>query len=498
MAWTTSDYKYKFRLYISSLSPKSLSSITIILGFVVLVCDFFASMEWISPCKHNVCQLVLAVLFLFEITYWLFVCFFRPPIFGRRNHTRYTQEFDHVLYSGDEAKMHIIAEELIRSMSQIVKHSAGKYFDWDKCSDITKDALRIIGMMGDKLFCRIVVRKSIDTAMALFYNVEKERKYDIRLDFFAKNFITESLRWEQSFAYRETTLGESILTHWQPVVNLIYGNHQLILNVRNLLDPDYSLTRNWNSRQVYAYVELMTSAFSTCYDHCSNAHYFSDVFENLEHSICRVCWRREWNVTADEDDEKDVFWKAMLFYQNVIHGLLNSKEKPKIWHKYTDDFYRKDLLDCLADSLVKVFYYAGGVRGPEDIRHIIQYMHCYAPIFSFSECKNAGALFMLKLRRAIVSEIKEESGLVGIYLLLFFLEIFGLSANKGYVHKDAAVLKRYIHSYARTNLLRMYNKAKKLRTFSLPKRMSINEKKKELYLEWESIDRKGLQIMKLN
>lgn len=498
MAWTTSDYKYRFRLYISSLSPKSLSTITIFLGISVLICDFFASMEWISPCRHNVCQLVLAALFLFEITYWLFVCFFKPPIFSRRNHTRYTQEFDHVLYSGDEAKMHIIAEELIRSMPQIVKHSAGKYCDWDKCSNITKDALRIIGMMGDKLFCKIVVRKSIDTAMALFYNVEKERKYDIGLDFFAKNFITESLRWEQSFAYRETTLGESILTHWQPVVNIIFGNHQLILNVRNLLNPDYSLTRNWNSRQVYAYVELMTSAFSACYDHCSNTHYFSDVFENLEHSVCRVCWRPEWNGTSDEDDEKDVFWKAMMFYQNVIHVLLNSKEKPKIWRKYTDDFYQKDLLDCLADSLVKVFYFAGGVRGPENIRHLIQYMHCYDPIFSLSECKNAGALFMLKLRRAIVSEIKKDSGLVGIYLLLFFLEIFGLSTNKGYVHKDAAVLKRYIHSYAKTNLLRMYNKAKKLRTFSLPKRMSINEKKRELYLKWESIDRKVVQVMKLS
>ena len=105
---------------------------------------------------------------------------------------------------------------------------------------------------------------------------------------------------------------------------------------------------------------------------------------------------------------------------------------------------------------------------------------------------------MLKLRRAVVSKIKKDSGLVGIYLLLFFLEIFGLSTNKGYVHKDAAVLKRYIQSYAKTNLLRMYAKAKKLRTFSLPKRMSINEKKKELYLKWESIDRKGVQVMKLN
>ena len=105
---------------------------------------------------------------------------------------------------------------------------------------------------------------------------------------------------------------------------------------------------------------------------------------------------------------------------------------------------------------------------------------------------------MLKLRRAVVSEIKKDSGLVGIYLLLFFLEIFGLSLNNAYVHKDAAVLKRYLHSYAKTNLLRMYGKAKKLRTFSLPKRMSINEKKKELYLKWESIDRKGVQVMKLS
>lgn len=498
MAWTTSDYKYRFRLYISSLSPKSLSSITIFLGFSVLICDFFASMEWISPFRHNVCQLVLAALFLFEITYWLFICFFKPPIFGHRNHARYAQEFDHILYSGDETKMLIIAEELIRSMSKIVKHSASEYCDWEKCSDITKDALRIIGMMGDKLFCRIVVRKSIDTALALFYNVEKERKYDIGLNLFARNLTTEALLWEQSFAYRETTLGESILTHWQPVVKSIYGNHLIISRIRELLNPDYSLTRNWNSRQVYAYVELMTSAYSSCYDYCPSAHYFSNVFENLERTICRVCWRSEWNGSPAEDDEKDVFWKAMLFYQNVIHGLLNQKEPPKIWHKYTDDFYRQDLLDCLADSLVKVFYFAGGVRGPEDIRHIIQYMHCYDSIFSLSECKNAGALFMLKLRRALVSEIKKDSGLVGIYLLLFFLEIFGLSSDNGYVHKDAVVLKRYLHSYAKVNLLKMYAKAKKLRTFSLPKRMAINEKKKELYLKWESIDRKGVQVMKLD
>lgn len=173
------------------------------------------------------------------------ICFFfRPPIFGRRNHVRYTQEFNHILYSGDEAKMLIIAEELIRSMPKIVKHSVGDYCDWEKCSDTTKDALRIIGMMGDKLFCRIVVRKSIDTALALFCNVEKEGKYDIGLNLFARNLTTEALLWNQSFAYRETNLGESILTHWQPIVNSIYGNHKIILHIKDLLRPDYSLTRN--------------------------------------------------------------------------------------------------------------------------------------------------------------------------------------------------------------------------------------------------------------
>jgi hypothetical protein len=50
----------------------------------------------------------------------------------------------------------------------------------------------------------------------------------------------------------------------------------------------------------------------------------------------------------------------------------------------------------------------------------------------------------------------------------------------------------------KTNFFRMYTKAKKMRTFSLPKRVSINEKKKELYLKWESIDKKGVQVLKLD
>lgn len=492
MVWVTSDYSYKFRFYISRLSTRCGFFVVVSIGLVVLADDFIFSLLWNNPFIDCVVQLICALLLLAVIVYWFVVSFIKPPVFNKSNHERYKAVFCRLVNCQNEDKMKTLVHEMSYSMPNLVRFAPQIYFEERELSEIEKDVSLIFSVMGSEYYCRNLVRYSIDTAVALFDALERQKRYSIGLECFARNFITESLRYEDSYAYRESDYRNGFF-HWvRPTIARIYGNGTLLLNLRGLLEPDYSLTSVWNHKHIHAYVALLSKSFDTCYGEYQAMPMFSRTYEILERSAY-------WPCRAEYDGREyiDVFGEVMHFYKEVVQNILPQKNLFAQKQNYAAEYNSKDFLDRFVDSVVQMFVYAGRYCDDDDNRHIVQYIYCFDSIFGYSESKNDVIAFYKKLKEAVVLKTKEKTGLEGIYVLFLFLENFGVNVTRYGGNEHLSELHAMILDVAKKQLLETYINVHNYRTFKMPERLSIDIEKKELTIRSKSIDKEIVQKMDL-
>lgn len=492
MVWVTSDYRYKFRFHISKLSSRFCFYSIVSIGVIVLVEDFTFSLLWNNPLVDYVFQLFCALLLLFVIVYWFIVAFIKPPVFNKSNHERYRANFCRVVNCQNEEEMKVLVHEMSYSMSYLVYFAPQITFEERKLSKIEEDVSLIFAVMGSEYYCRNLVRYSLDSAVALFDALEKQQRYSIGLECFARNFITESLKYQDSYAYRESDYRNGFF-HWiQPTIVKIYGNGTLLLNLNGLLEPDYSLTSTWNHKHIHAYVALLSKAFDTCYGEYQAIPMFSHAYEILESSAYWPC-RPEYFG----GEYVNVFREVMHFYKDVIQNVLPQKDLYVQKHHYYTDYSTRDFLDIFVDSVVQMFVYAGRYCEDDDNRHIIQYVYCFDSIFVYSEPKNDVIAFYEKLKEAFVLKAKEKTGLEGIYVLFLFLENFGTNVTEHAGNKHLSELHALLLDIAKKHLLETYENVHNYRTFKMPERLFIDIEKKELTIRSKSIDKENVLKMDL-
>lgn len=492
MVWVTSDYRYKFRFHISMFSTRFCFFSVVSIGVIILVDDFLFSLLWNNPFVDCIVQFICALLLLAVIVYWFVVAFIRPPVFNKSNHERYKAIFCRAVNCQNEDEMKTLVHEMSYSMPNLVRFAPQIYFEERELSEIEKDVSLIFAVMGSEYYCRNLVRYSIDTAVALFDALEKQKRYSIGLECFARNFITESLRYEDSYAYRESDYRNGFFGLVQPTIARIYGNGTLLLNLRGLLEPDYSLTSAWNHKHIHAYVTLLSKAFDTCYGECQAIPMFSRTYEILERSAY-------WSCRAEYYGREyiDMFREVMYFYKGVIQNILPQKNLFAQKQHYAAEYNSKDFLDRFVDSVVQMFVYAGRYCDDDDNRHIIQYLYCFDSIFGYSETKNDVIAFYEKIKEATVLKAKEKTGLEGIYILFLFLENFGVNVTRHGGNEHLSELHALLIDVAKKQLLETYKNVHNYRTFKMPERLSIDIEKKELTIRSKSIDKEIVQKMDL-
>lgn len=492
MVWVTSDYKYKFRFHISRLPTKSGFFSVILIGVIVLADDFLFSLVLKNPFIDCMVQLVYALMLLAVIVYWFYIAFIQPPVFNKVNHELYRVEFCRVVNCQNEEKMKILVHEMSYSMPNLVRFAPQIYCEKRKMSEIEEDAALIFSVMGSEYYCRCLVRYSINTAVALFEALENQKRYNIGLEYFARNFITESLKYEGSYAYRESDYRNGFFRWLQPTIAVIYGNGSLLLNLKGLLEPDSSLTSTWNHKHIHAYVALLSKAFDTCYGEHQAIPILSPAYDILESSAY-------WPCRADYFGREyvNVFREIMLFYEGVIRNILPQKDLFVKKQHYATDYNSKDFLDHFVDSVVQMFVYAGRYCDDDDNRHCIQFSYCFDSVFGCFESKNDRTAFYEKLKEAVVLKAEEKTGLEGIYVLFLFLENFGIKVTEYGDNKHLPELHALLLDVVKKQLLETYKNVHNYRTFRMPERLSIDVEKKELMVRSKSIDKEIVQTMKL-
>lgn len=490
IVWSTTDYKYRFRLYVSKLSKNFLFTITIVIGLVTLVCDFIALIGIITHLTQFIIQLMCALLLFLFVMSWVWIVFLSPPVFNESNCEKFASEFIFVCESGSDEELNILAQETIFSLPNIVRFAHEYDSENKEFSKIEKQVYYIFSRMSAVRFCHAAVRGYF--GIVLFGCLKTEKKFNVGLETFAENYITELLKWDGSFIFRESDSRNGYLWVSQPLITEIYGSKELLKGLNGLIRPDYSVTKDWNHKQVRAYVAVLLKAYEACYGALNSDLLISEAYDNLENTAGRVCWEK--NVSKES---LNLFAETMNFYKKVISDLLSNKTLFGPHKKYSDNCKTKDFLDYFVDSVLKIFYFAGIFCGDEQNRRTIQLIDCLDAIFSNSDPQNDCIVFYEKLGEAVLLQVEQNRGLVGFYTLMLFLENGGLKKGSSYGNKYLIEIHDMLVDYAEEHFLEMFKNVHTSRTFKLPDNMTVDTEKKVLVLKGRTIFKDYVQVLQL-
>lgn len=477
LAWTNTDYKYQFRFKTALVPPILLFSIVVVIGFATLLNDYLAQTSFVSYSQR---QIFLASCLLFTIFYWVIACFICPSKFHKFNHKKYREAFQKVIVLGRSREMASIAEDFSHSVQNVVNYAQNRY-DGDVVlmPEKVKDAIRIIELMGNEKFAKVVVNNNVAIAQNFFESVIQQKKYKIGLNDFAENFITQALLNEDSFLYDESKLSNGVIGDVKPIISSIYSDYDLIKNIPSLLTPHYSLTRSWNATQVKAYSSILLESIKAHLKDPTDAYVFHEPLKTLVSSARGIC-----NIDCDDKDlgnikEYQIFKEIMWFY-NDLYRILASVNIPANFHKktYSDSWGTDDIFDLLARSMVEILDWALSIKGKNTFH--IQYTNCWDVIFHSSYTEKSAGLLLYRVVRMTKKEIEQDYGIV--ILLLRILNIRGLVLNPSIrkFFQQEYILHAWLLHYAQVKLLAAYNANKDFIDLNIPTGMSIDVQNKEL------------------
>lgn len=485
IAWTTTDYKFQFRIKISKFPQKKLYIIAIVIGAIALVCDFLSAIEILCSLVHLIIQLVCSVTLFSLVVYWMVRAFLKPPIFNQSNCERYKTEFFRVCDYGTDEELNVITQEMSDSVNTLVDSALDYEIDKESnsFSKIQEQILYIFTRMGTERFCRIAAKNGFGEKLLL--RIASTGRFNVGLESFADNFITEALKCDESFILNDTNPRNAHLGSSLTKIKTIYGNKKLLLRLYGLIQPDISSTRNWNTKQIKAYVTCLSTAFDTCYGERAIKFSFLKSYEILENTIKRCCTQEDPDIEC-----KDLFEGTIYFYQKVIDTSFTQKNIFKQKYSYSDKFPEQDFIDYFVDSVIKIIYFASTVRGDIQYRETIQNELCLNKIFPNSDPQNDCIAFYTKLNEAILLKVRQNQDLVGIYILFFFLERCGLQINPDLKNKYLIELHTELLSYTEQHFHEMFKNACQYAAFKIPESLSIDQDKGILYLRRNSISPK--------
>ena len=478
LAWTNTDYRYKFRFYTSFVLPSVLLILVFLLGLVTVVNDYVHfSFIWSYPTW----QLIFSVILLLLIFYWAFSCFVKSPKFNWYNHSRFRKAFQDVVFRRNYQEMTSLVGDFRNSIQNIIHFSKNQYeIENCKLSEKEKNALRIIDLIGNDFFAKAVVDTDVRVAVDLFKEVKEKNKINHGIKVFAGNFITQALINENSFLYTETKYTNGSFSYYKPVITAIYSDYNLVHEIPELLWPHYSLTKQWNSLQVKAYSALLLECIKSFFKDWHHDFFFMDKFDDLTSLTMKIRDLNNFSGNLMKCEEWCMYKEVICFYGNLIRALSAVQVPERIRNKYSKDCEFNNLLDIIADSIVDIMNWVSDVKGPN--RWLIQYSNFWHIIFHTESDKDSVKLLMFKLRRAIYWTIKEDAGYMGISIHLTILNIMGLTNNcktKRFFKEDY-ILHRWLLLYTKYNLWDYYQRKKQYVDTCMPDGMSIDTNTREL------------------
>lgn len=482
LAWTIADVRYRFRIKTAPLPLQVITFAVVgILGILTLLTDLWRAEQWLVP-KGNILspsqwQAILGFTFLFTFLIWAWFAFIRPPIYGKLNAKRYAHVLYRAILRGSPSELSVIADEFARSARTLIHYAPdmrkferndkqkGKRDVSEKLPDVIGYANDILLLIADKRFCRVIVESSLNTALALFDEIGRTKKFGVPVSIFAKNIVNEALANKNSFLFHETEGYESGLFGYQkPLSQAMFSNYVMADVIDTLLDPDFSFTRKWDAEQWRAYCRIVLLTFQDYIEHGHGMHSFIlyRATGYIEHAVDDLYKINGSANTAWDDDLHERLRVIVNFIQSAIE-ILDKKGVPKSLklrvrdkHVVGSTFY-----DHLAAMIFEIIFCASAVRSPVDLCWWVQHNSVWGELFNFTKGRTpASKVVQFKLRRLIYDEVvrmKSFPNFKGAKILGFCLNVMGLTISNEEYFRDSKALQKVILSWTKKNYAWLYS-----------------------------------------
>lgn len=482
VAYGLSEPRYKFRAAASTLADTHLLfGATLVSGVILLVSSVWFSLELPIPVKLNnplIFQATIAGLLIAVLAFWMFRTFVKPPRFSRRNAIPFSRQVYFSITDGDEAKLLAAAHEIGRSAEILVREASrldvrrnlikGGFEDYrPETSQIAYD---ILGLLGDRRFCRIVAQKSPWVAAEIF-RTAAEDGIDVRpLVPFARNVSDEFFLDENSAIHHEGDgYYSGLIGHLKPITTAFFGNSDLIERLARHNGSPLELM--WLSHglwkiaswETYSRVALLYLRDSLKKGQGAYVNFgLSQIFSGYEH-ICNDIHRVDEMTDRDyyQSLEFQKFQNAIDFIRDIIALLDKNKvfgaRQPEMRHDRPD---MDNIYNQLAKLALELMGGAGSVLTSDFRGWTVQHNTLWVNLMREYEESPARAVFRARLQRLIWTEISQMERMPnygGARILAVCLNTMGFRLDIK-VHKPVATraLKRMVLTWVRTNFLTLH------------------------------------------
>lgn len=468
LAWTTTDVRYRFRIECAPIPLKGITfGVVVIVGMLTLLTDLWRAEQWLFPTSIPLTigswQALMGGTLLLNFFLWIWFAFIRPATYGKWTAKRFTQALYQVILKGSKEELSIIADELTRSIKNIVRFSTEEQAKTNKTQDLQRHANTILDLMADKRLCRTIATSSPITAISLYSEMRINNKYGIPVKIFTKNLVEEAIGDKTSFIYHEISRYDSGLIGKQKrLSNIMFSNYEMSENIGT---PFYPCMANhtWDPDQWEAYfrIILMILESYNTQKHGSYSWILMNALENARqatinsHAISATPYISFNNEYARRIRTIIEFTNKCITIMNRkwIPGNIKIKTRHEQGSLYEQNIVTESIYDHIAKLMFGILLDVSHITNLEWIKHIESYF-----IFSSITCDykavDAEKIIQAKFRRMVYDDISSMRRTPNqrlareIRLLLNMTGLKKLGYKRGYGN---SILQKIVHGWLRQN-----------------------------------------------
>ena len=480
VAWTTADARYRFRVMSAAVPVRTVTfAVLAAVGPLTLLTSLWHAQHWLVPrgdlLTPATWQAILGGAFIGTFFLWAWVAFVRPPVFGPSNAKNYHRAFYLSVLRG--ADLPEVVFELGGSVSRLVRFAtdneerrrrAGRRASSDdqKVSDVEVYANQILLLMADRKVCRTIVSSSPTTAILLFQELSRTKRFGVPVDILSRNLVSEALKNPDSFLFAEAEGYETgLLGFHKPLTQAMFSDFALVEGVGSLLELDWRQARDLDPEQWKAYCRAFLVSFSAYVEGKGHEHsvVIYGALQTLQNATSNL---HKLDGKSEEWDGAD--WEALRVVVRFVEDAL--KALNRLGRPVDVSLRRRslgsplyDIYDALADLLVKLIWDTSAIKSPANLCWSIQRNSLWAEIFGYEDRNGPAAqIVKRKLMAQIyheINELKAFPNFKGARYLAFCLNVMGLELNQEPAHRDSYPLQRAVLRWTKRNyaLLRQRN-----------------------------------------
>jgi hypothetical protein len=483
LAWTIADVRYRFRIKTAPIPLQELTFVVVAaVGVLTLLTDLWRAEQWMVP-KGTLLtpaewQAILAAVYLITFLTWAWYAFIRPNQYSKWNSERYAKAVYRTVLKGDTAEMAVIADEITSSARALVGFATDRG-EWKSFPQpqgrarqdtkpperVTAYANDLLLLIADRRFCGAIVASSPGTALAIFQEIGRTKKYGIQVEVFARNIVSEAIANTASFLFQE---GEGYQTglmgYHKPLSQAMFKNYRMVEVIGTLLDPDYSEMSKWDAAQWRAYCRVALITLRDYADQGERGHSFvlyraKGYIERSASDLYKLDGMTSNTWASDVQERLQV---AVKFIADAIE-ILNEKGKPDflILRVRAAGARSLTVYDYLAEMILEVVLSASAIRSPTDWCWGIQHNTVWHELFNFGKGDGEGAkVVQFKARRLMYDQIIKMSkfpNFQGARVLRFCLNVMGLKMNEQEYGDDSRALQKAVLSWTKKNFAWLYS-----------------------------------------